>query len=185
MTRAIPEVFPFARIDYGTGFPAWIRGLRRANGVYLFRDVETDELVYIGESHTSRLYATLTRHFQAWTNAYDTAGVTYDRDQVDVAVIIVPRDHATHLQNELICTLTPRDNRASCADIFPTHTEAVDELIEYDPTALDQYDHIEPIDTEETERHNAPPDDYSYDIPLLLEGITYEFPDDDALDVPF
>lgn len=176
---AIPEVFPFASIAQGPGFPAWIRGLRRANGVYLFRDVDTYEIAYVGESHTGRLYSTLTRHFQAWTDAYDTAGVTYDRDQVDVAVIVVPRLHATHLQNELICTLIPRDNRQQCGDIYKTIEEPVDGLIEYDPAGFYDYEPIEPDGHEVPD--NAPPDDYGYDIPLLLEGIAYQFPDD----VPF
>ena len=179
---AIPEVFPFANIVDARGFPAWIRGLRRANGVYLFRDVDTDEIVYVGESHTDRLYSTLTRHFQEWTDAYDTAGVTYGREQVDVAVIVVPRLHAPHLQNELICTLIPRDNRQQCGDIYKTTHEPVDEIIEYDPADFYDYD-PEPIEpAAEEESANARPDDYGYDIPLLLEGIAYQFPDDD---VPF
>ena len=77
----IPEVFPFAQLDSSWRYPAWIRGLRKANGVYIFRERDTDEIVYVGESHSDRLYATLTRHFQRWTNKYDTAGMTYGHAQ--------------------------------------------------------------------------------------------------------
>lgn len=159
---AIPEVYPFAEIGYGPRFPDWIRGLRQANGVYVFREHDTTEIIYIGESHTDRLYATLTRHFQAWTNAYDTAGVTYARDEVDVAVIIVSKRHVVHLQNELICTLAPRDNRLQCEQLLAWEEEA---------------------DEEERQRR-SPPRDYDYDVHLLLEGLEYEFPDSDH-DVPF
>lgn len=159
MPTPVPEVFPFADLGNDWRFPAWIRGLRRANGVYVFRERATAEIVYIGESHSDRLYATLTRHFQEWTDAYDTAGVTYTRDEVDVAVIVVPRDHAVHLQNDLICKLIPRDNRLQCAQLFGWEDGA---------------------DDEERERR-SPPADYDYDVYLLLDGISYEFPDE----VPF
>lgn len=161
MSTPLPEVFPFADPGDHGRFPAWIRGLRRANGVYIIRERDTDEIVYVGESHSDRLYGTLTRHFQAWTNAHDTAGVTYTRDEVDVGVIIVPGHHAAYLQNELICTLLPRDNRLTCEQIFAWEEDA---------------------DEEEREQR-SPPADYDYDVYLLLEGLEYQFPDDD--DVPF
>lgn len=156
---AIPEVFPFASLDDSWRYPAWIRGLRRANGVYIFRERRSSEIVYVGESHSDRLYSTLTRHFQSWTDKYDTAGMTYARDEVDIAVIIVPKTHAAHLQNEFICALLPRDNRLQCGDLF-------------DWQEMDDED-------DATERN--PPRGYDYDVNLLLEGIEYEFPDD----VPF
>jgi len=48
-------------------YPDWVRALRGKSGVYLIRERQRDgsnPVVYIGESHTSRLYQTLTRHFQ-------------------------------------------------------------------------------------------------------------------------
>ena len=70
------EIYPFAGVGdhYGQRYPDWIRGLKTANGVYLIRDRHTGDIVYIGESHSERLYGTLTRHFQAWSDAWDTAG---------------------------------------------------------------------------------------------------------------
>ena len=137
----VPEVFPFAPLDDRWSYPAWIRGLRRSNGVYVFRDRDSGEIVYVGESHSSRLYSTLTRHFQIWTDAYDTAGVTYYREEVDIAVIVVPAEHANYLQNELICVLVPRDNRLQCAQLF-----GLDDDNEGDDDAE------EPIDDEEDDR---------------------------------
>lgn len=201
----IPEVFPFAALDDSWGYPAWIRGLRHSNGVYLFRDRRTGEIAYIGESHSSRLYSTLTRHFQEWTNAYDTAGTTYGREEVDIAVIMVPAHHAIHLQNELICTLVPRDNRLQCAQIFglddDDEIDDVQEPIEeeddgdnvdygafYDPNQVEEPESEEEEYEIEVSAKNPPPD-YEYDIPLLLEGITYDFDtavdDSDDDDIPF
>jgi hypothetical protein len=53
----------------GTGepYPAWVRALRGKSGVYVIREQQRDgsvPIVYVGESHTRRLYQTLTRHFQ-------------------------------------------------------------------------------------------------------------------------
>jgi hypothetical protein len=158
-TMAPPEVFPFASIgEYGP-YPEWIRSLKGRNGVYLIRTRRSREIAYIGESHSGRLYATLTRHFQRWSNKYNTAGAIFDRDDVEVAVILVPQTHAAYLQNELICQFTPRDNRLIC-----------DELFEY----------------EDDEHGRDPPRDYDYDLDLLIEGVFYQFedaPDDD--DLPF
>ncbi len=43
--------------ESGEGFADWIRELRarHASGVYLIRDARTREMLYIGESHTSRV----------------------------------------------------------------------------------------------------------------------------------
>jgi len=51
----------------GERYPAWLRALRGKSGVYIIRERQRDgsnPIVYVGESHTSRLYQTLTRHFQ-------------------------------------------------------------------------------------------------------------------------
>jgi hypothetical protein len=160
---ATPEVYPFASIENDDGrgsFPSWIRGLRKQSGVYIIRDLDSRAIWYVGESSSNRLYSTLTRHFQAWTNKYETAGATYDREDIEVAVIIVPKSHARHLQNELICVLDPADNRLKCDQLFD----------EGDPES------------------SKPPRGYDYDVDLLLEGIIYQWTDDDhddLADVPF
>ncbi len=45
-------------------YPDWVRALRGHSGVYVIRDRASGETLYVGESHTGRLYQTLTRHFQ-------------------------------------------------------------------------------------------------------------------------
>ena len=180
--EAITEVFPFVGLDDAWSYPAWLRGLRKANGVYLFRERRTDEIVYVGESHSNRLYSTLTRHLQAWTDKYDTAGVTYTRSDVDVAVILVPAEHAVHLQNELICVLIPRDNRLQCAQIFGLDADGQPFDEDEDENHADGTE--EEVD-EYMKARNTPPPDYDYDIPLLLDGIVYDFAQDGVVDVPF
>jgi len=91
-------------------YARWVRELRGRNGAYVIRDADTREVLYVGESHTGRLYATLTRHFQFW-DGY-TAGTTYDRDAVDVAIcrLGAPSKDVVHGQIDLIIELSPRDN---------------------------------------------------------------------------
>lgn len=97
--------------DEAGAFAAWLRELRNASGVYLIRTVggfwSEPELVYIGESHTGRLYSTITRHFQSW----ESRRPTYAAGSVKVAVRRV-RDaaRAVELQYRLIQRLRPRDN---------------------------------------------------------------------------
>jgi hypothetical protein len=156
---ATPDVFPFASIGEYGAYPDWIRSLKGRNGVYFIRETSSGAIVYIGESHSGRLYQTLTRHFQRWSNKYNTAGATYSRDEVDVAVILVPQSHAAYLQNELICQFSPRDNRLIC-----------DELFEY----------------EDGEHGRDPPRGYDYDLDLLFEGVFYQFEDNPEFDdLPF
>jgi hypothetical protein len=96
----------------GQGFADWLRELRpaRANGVYLIRDARTREMLYIGESHTSRLYETLTRHLYAWNGK--GSGPSYHPALVEVAVMLAetPLDDPVADQYALIEQHEPRDN---------------------------------------------------------------------------
>ena len=91
----------------GEPYPDWVRDLDGKSGVYILRETQKDgttETVYVGESHSGRLYQTLTRHFQTWrrakkfwTGQYTGSqshdpGLTYDRDRVTVAVRVLPDD---------------------------------------------------------------------------------------------
>ena len=95
----------FARFD---GWPAWLRALRGRSGVYVIRDRNDKQTLYVGESHTSRLYQTITRHFQAWSGK--TSGPTYRRGDVEIAVRVAPPPSSVAAQNNLIARLKPRDN---------------------------------------------------------------------------
>ncbi|MCE9575701.1 MAG: M23 family metallopeptidase [Deltaproteobacteria bacterium] len=102
----------------GDPYPAWVRALRGKSGVYVIR--ERDEVVYVGESHTDKLYETLTRHFQAWRRykgfwrgqygeGHDP-GLTYDRAAVEVATRVTRANRALDEEARLIARLAPRDN---------------------------------------------------------------------------
>lgn len=83
--RNFPMTKPFRDSDffdvgksgqrYPSRFPDWI------DGVYAIRDKRTKKILYVGESHSQRLYDTLRRHLTPtkWT------GPTYPRRRVQVA----------------------------------------------------------------------------------------------------
>jgi hypothetical protein len=101
-------------------YPEWLRSLRGTPGVYVIRDRQTAEVLYVGVAR--RLYETVTRHLQTWRrwkrwwngayadNSGNDPGVTYERDQVEVAVRPLPLDQAGDEERRLICALKPRDN---------------------------------------------------------------------------
>jgi hypothetical protein len=117
-TLSRSNAFPAVEIIDGSAYYhdrlAALRGFR-VSGVYAF--FERGACVYVGESHTGRLYDTITRHFRAWrvdprTDATGRrmGGTTYDRTRVRVAFIECPAAEAIDLQWEQIQRLNPRDN---------------------------------------------------------------------------
>jgi excinuclease UvrABC nuclease subunit len=109
----------FKEICDGRGRIArWVRALDGKSGVYVIRQKALlfPTVVYVGESHTGRLKKTLLRHFEKWTGK--TAGPTYPRTKVEVAVIPCRADQAISRQNALIESLRPRDNIAAKPDLL-------------------------------------------------------------------
>jgi len=102
----------------GEPYPEWLRALKDKSGVYVIR--ERGEIVYVGESHSRRLYDTLTRHFSTWRRAKGfwkghyaeghDPGLTYNRASVEVAVRVLRDDQAIDEERRLIARLKPRDN---------------------------------------------------------------------------
>lgn len=103
---------------FGAPWPDWVRALRKKSGVYVIREAGSRRVLYVGESHTGRLYDTLTRHFQAWSGK--TAGPTYGRGSVEIAAKVTPPGRAVAEQNKLICKLAPADNTVSPGCELPT-----------------------------------------------------------------
>jgi len=108
----------------GEAYPSWVRELQGKSGVYVIRERQrdgSDPVVYVGESHTGRLYHTLTRHFQTWRRSKKfwsgqyggqghDPGLTYPRDRVTVAARVLPPARAMEEETRLIARLRPRDN---------------------------------------------------------------------------
>jgi hypothetical protein len=103
----------------GEPYPEWVRALKGKAGVYIIRDADSREILYVGSSST-QLYATLTRHFQTWRRwkgfwrgqygeGHDP-GLTYDRDSVEVAVRLTSSSKALDDEMKTIARLKPRDN---------------------------------------------------------------------------
>ncbi|HTX21604.1 MAG TPA: hypothetical protein VMD27_07090 [Candidatus Aquilonibacter sp.] len=95
----------------GRAVADWVKALKGKSGVYVIREPGIfGAILYCGESHTGRLYATLLRHFQHWTGK--TAGPTFPVSKVEVAVVRCPAARALDLQNAMIAEYRPKLNVA-------------------------------------------------------------------------
>jgi hypothetical protein len=103
----------------GEAYPDWVRALKDKAGVYIIRDAETAEILYVGSS-AGTLYDTVTRHFQRWrrwkgfwkgqyAEGHDP-GLTYPRDSVEVAVRLTSPANSLDEEMRLIARHKPRDN---------------------------------------------------------------------------
>jgi hypothetical protein len=114
----------------GGDYPIAVRKLIGFSGVYAIRERRFfgNVIVYVGESHTGRLYKTLTRHFQSWSRGkkfwrgvyqpdQTDPGHTYDRGSCDVAWETCTAKRAAVLQAEWIESLRPRDNAAPVEEV--------------------------------------------------------------------
>ncbi len=105
------------RIDGKNQYDQWVRDLKGRSGVYAIYSTKTGKCLYVGESHTGRLYDTLTRHFREWRvdHARDRqgrrfGGTMYSAATVEVAVVTCKPSEAAELQDEAILFLEPQDN---------------------------------------------------------------------------
>ena len=110
----------------GEPYPSWVRELKGEAGVYMIRDAASHEILYVGSS-SSRLYDTLTRHFQQWrrykgywrgqyAEGHDP-GLTYNRARVEVAVKLTSPADALDEEARMIRRLNPRDNIIGQAEL--------------------------------------------------------------------
>ena len=117
--------------DRGEPYPEWVRALKGKAGVYIIRDAETHECLYVGSS-AGRLYDTLTRHFQTWRRwkgfwkgQYGEGadpGLTYPRADVEVAVRLTSSNDALDEEMRVIARLRPRDNQIGQPDAATDET---------------------------------------------------------------
>ena len=102
--------------------PAWLTSLRNMAGAYIIRPRGGGRALYVGSSggrlsvrkgrkayySSGKLYDTITRHFRSWSG--DTAGKTYDRSSVEVAIVTCPPRSAPAVERRLMRQWNPRDN---------------------------------------------------------------------------
>lgn len=89
-------------------FADWVLDLDGYSGVYAIRDARSGTVLYVGESHTGRLYDTLTRHFQQSSNGYH--GPNFDRRYCEVKIEILAPGDVEELQLLWIARLQPEHN---------------------------------------------------------------------------
>ena len=100
----------------------WLRELRGKSGVYVVREVPFlglgGAVLYVGEAHGEQkrgdLYKTITRHMQEWNGP--TAGRQWYRDEVQIAVRVLPPERAKKEQERYIRALKPRMNALLLGD---------------------------------------------------------------------
>jgi hypothetical protein len=97
----------------GKAFAAWVEELHGKSGCYAIKWdggwLDDGGVMYVGESHTGRLYETFTRHFQAWSGPQ--SGVTWDRRSCEACVEVFEAGEVKAKQVEWIADLNPRENR--------------------------------------------------------------------------
>jgi hypothetical protein len=101
----------FRPVKEGNAVAEWVKALKGKSGVYVIREPGfLGEVLYVGESHSDRLYSTLLRHFQRWQGP--TAGPTFPVSKVEVAVIRTPAEKAVETQSAVIVEYEPKLNIA-------------------------------------------------------------------------
>lgn len=107
----------------------------RASGIYAVTD-QAGKVLYVGESHSGRLYDTITRHFRDWSIdpkndalGRRRGGTTYDRHRVRVCFVVTEPGTAQALQYAEIERLRPRDNSidGKAVDVIPVSVEEIGE----------------------------------------------------------
>lgn len=104
------------------------------SGVYVILSAR-GEVLYVGESHTGRLYGTITRHFRKWSpsrgsryaNGRASGGVSYDRLACLVAWRECSPEQCAAFQWAEIVRLQPRDNEVAATP--PEVREAIREQV--------------------------------------------------------
>lgn len=145
LARLTMEPVPAVGAD-GRYSPALVklRG-RRLSGVYALFLTATRECVYVGESHSGRLFETITRHFRAWkaprrlpyANGRTSGGTTYKRAEISVVWVVTKGDDAQAVQFAEISNLRPRDNEVTCETDRCTKRAAAATAAEWRPQPTD------------------------------------------------
>lgn len=118
--RINPKILRWRRLVIGEGYNDSVRTFCRGrHGVYAVRDSEVRQVLYVGESHTGRLWKTMLRHFQAQASFRARNEWTYpDAGYVDVQIYQTRTGvQAQELEPIIISRLQPLEVRSLSARI--------------------------------------------------------------------
>jgi len=120
-TRTIRWTWFYRNGEYN---PAIRSAARGANGVYGFRERKSGIILYIGESHTGRLWKTMIRHFHALDSFEEVGEWTHEnRSSVQVKLWLTRTgDDAVELEADRI-----RRHRPLMVERIPGDEEDEDE----------------------------------------------------------
>lgn len=97
------------------GVRAWhpeLAAARNRSGVYVLRDRTTKRVLYVGESHTNRLYRTLLRHFQDPSGKFAALGEWVHKapSRLQFLLALSSKEEAIALEKEAITYFNPAVN---------------------------------------------------------------------------
>ena len=92
------------------------------SGCYAFRETRGRKCLYVGESHTDRLWKTMLRHTHARESfeRQDEVAIWADRETVQIRYWISDPDAAIALECRLIQILRPTLNKTGCEGLWTT-----------------------------------------------------------------
>ena len=99
-----------------TSYNAKVRAHARGQtGVYAVRDSKTKEVLYVGESHTNRLWKTMLRHFQGQQSFANIGEWTHPSPETVQVKLWVTKtgDQAVELETEKVRQLAPHQVRGT------------------------------------------------------------------------
>ena len=111
---------------------------RGKSGVYLIKDKETNNIVYIGYSAT-QLDDTITRHFREWKDKRQVRVMYRDRSRYTVRIVFTTPAKALQLESALIIKYRPKDNpdKLEKYTLNPSLAKAIDSYEATEITAVE------------------------------------------------
>lgn len=88
------------------------RAAHKKSGVYALKNTDTGRVLYVGHSHTGRLWKTMLRHIQAPDSFERVGDWVYRGSHRHLAVSVwpTPASEAGELEEEMIARLEPEGN---------------------------------------------------------------------------
>ena len=93
---------------YATNGSSNLRKFNNRSGVYIIKEENSGELLYIGYSATN-IYKTAIRHFQSWEDRTQVR-TTFPKNGYSIRIILCTPDRAAILEAALIKKYSPADN---------------------------------------------------------------------------